>query len=68
VLQGSASESVLVSMLAARHRAFKTHRLSSSTRLVAYCSMLVSSEATLLKFLCDELYFIEHDSVLFRIT
>ena len=41
VIQGSASESVIVSMLAARSRAFEKHNLSSGTRLVAYCSELV---------------------------
>lgn len=42
VIQGSASESVLVSMLAARNKAFKKHSLCSGSRLVAYCSKLVS--------------------------
>lgn len=43
VIQGSASESVLVSMLTARNRAFKKHQTSSASRLVAYCSELVSN-------------------------
>lgn len=42
VLQGSASESVLVAMLAARSKAFKKHSLCSGVRLVAYCSTLVN--------------------------
>jgi len=50
LLQGSASECVLISMLVARHAALKELKLNSPSveegvllsRLVAYCSKLVS--------------------------
>ena len=44
VIQGSASESVIVSMVAARNRAIRLHKLSSTGRLVAYCSKLVTTQ------------------------
>ena len=49
VIQGSASESIIVSMVAARNRAIRLHKLSSSNRLVAYCSKLVTAPPSLLQ-------------------
>ncbi|XP_067950306.1 aromatic-L-amino-acid decarboxylase-like [Watersipora subatra] len=53
VLQGSASESVLVAMIAARTKAFKKHRLCSGTRLVAYCSNLAHSCVEKAALICN---------------